>query len=312
MSRLTKGYLIGLVGITIWSTTGILISYLISTYAFPALLLAFWRNLLVCVALFPALMLFRRSLLRIDRVRLRFYSLYGLVLALFNSIWTLSVQANGAAVATVLGYSSAAFTAVFAWWLLKETLRLPKIVAVILSLVGCVLVSNAYSPEMWNINPLGVVTGLGSGVLFAGYNLLGKTAAQRGLNTWTSLFYSFAFAALFTGLFNLLPGLPGTAEASPNLLPDLPTPGWLILMLLAFGPTLLGFGLYNTSMNYLPASTASLIATLEPALTTLEAYLFLSERMTSVQIVGSLVILAAVVLMRLEKEPETTRVLSPG
>ncbi|MBK8028856.1 MAG: DMT family transporter [Chloroflexi bacterium] len=83
-------------------------------------------------------------------------------------------------------------------------------------------------------------------------------------------------------------------------------------MLLAFGPTLLGFGLYNTSMNYLPASTASLIATLEPALTTLEAYLFLSERMTSVQIVGSLVILAAVVLMRLEKEPETTRVLSPG
>ena len=51
MSRLTRGYIIALIGITIWSTTGVLISYLIVNYKMPALLLAFWRNLLVCVAL---------------------------------------------------------------------------------------------------------------------------------------------------------------------------------------------------------------------------------------------------------------------
>ncbi|MBK8031945.1 MAG: DMT family transporter [Chloroflexi bacterium] len=305
MSRLTTGYVIGLVGVVIWSTTGILIGYLLTTYALPALLLAFWRNLLACVALLPALTLVRRRLPRIERRQVRFYAVYGLLLALFNSVWTISVQANGAAVATVLGYSSAGFTAVFAWWLFGEQLRLPKIMAVTLSLIGCVMVANAYDPAMWNINPVGIVTGLGTGVLFAFYNLMGKSAAQRGLDTWNSLLYSFAFATLFTFVFNLLPG------TSTALVPDLPLNGWLILILLSFGPTVLGFGLYTASMRYLSASTASLLATLEPAFTAVEAYLWLGERLSIVQIIGSLVILAGVVLVRLEKEPETPKASSP-
>ena len=305
MSRLTTGYVIGLVGVVIWSTTGILIGYLLTTYALPALLLAFWRNLFACVALLPALTLVRRRLPRIERRQVRFYAVYGLLLALFNSVWTISVQANGAAVATVLGYSSAGFTAVFAWWLFGEQLRLPKIIAVTLSLIGCVMVANAYDPAMWNINPVGIVTGLGTGVLFAFYNLMGKSAAQRGLDTWNSLLYSFAFATLFTFVFNLLPG------TSTGLVPDLPLDGWLILILLSFGPTVLGFGLYTASMRYLSASTASLLATLEPAFTAVEAYLWLGERLSIVQIIGSLVILAGVVLVRLEKEPETPKASSP-
>ena len=67
MSRSAKGYLIALVGITFWSTTGVFISYLITNYKMPALLLALWRNLLVCIALVPVLFFVRRSLLLIPR-----------------------------------------------------------------------------------------------------------------------------------------------------------------------------------------------------------------------------------------------------
>src|SRR5512138_666299 len=137
MSRLTKGYLIAIIGITLWSTTGVFIGYLVTTYNMPALSLAFWRNVLVCVALIPALFLFRRSLLHIRVSQIRFYIFYGFLLAVFNSIWVLSVKANGAAVATVLAYSSAGFTAILALWLFKETLGLPKIIAVLFSLIGC-------------------------------------------------------------------------------------------------------------------------------------------------------------------------------
>jgi drug/metabolite transporter (DMT)-like permease len=302
MSQLTKGYIIAIIGITIWSTTGILIGYLITTYEMPALLLAFWRNVFVCAVVVPALYLIRRSLLRIDRTQIRFYALFGLILALFNSIWTFSVQANGAAVATVLGYSSAGFTAILAWWFFAEQLSPLKIAAITLSLVGCVLVSNAYDPAMWNLNPLGIITGLLSGVLFASYNLMGKEAAKRGINPWTSLLYSFAFSSMFTLLFNLFPVLLGRAESLAVILPELPLKGWLILIILSFIPTVLGFGLYNTSMNYLPASVASLLATSEPAMTAVEAYIFLDERLTIVQIMGSLIILSAVIIMRFEKE----------
>jgi DME family drug/metabolite transporter len=302
MSRLAKGYLIAIIGITIWSTTGVLMGYLMTNYNMPALLLAFWRNLLVGVALVPALFLIRRSLLGISVCQIRFYVFYGLTLALFNSIWILSLRENGAAVATVLGYSSAGFTAIIALFLFQEKLGLPKLVAITLSLGGCVMVSNAYSVEMWELNPLGVSTGLVSGVLFAVYTLFGKEAARREINVWTSLLYSFAFGALFIMVFNLFPVLPGAAGSFKALLPELPLDGWLILVFLSFVPTLLGFGLYNGSMNYLPASIANLLATTEPAMTAIEAYVFLHERMTLVQIVGSVIILSAVLIVQLEKE----------
>src|SRR6266487_939739 len=302
MPRRTKGYFIAIIGITIWSTTGVFIDYLVTNYHMPALLLALWRNLLVCIALIPALFLIRRSLLHIDRSQIRFYIFYGFNLAVFNSIWTLSVKANGAAVATVVAYSSAGFTAILALWLFKEKLGLPKIIAVILSLGGCVLVSNAYRLEMWSLNPLAVSTGLLSGLFFAAYTLIGKETARRNINAWTSMLYSFAFASVFILIFNLFPVLPGTPGSYQELLPSLSINGWLVLIVLSFIPTLLGFGLYNTSMNYLPASITNLLATLEPAMTAVEAYIFLDERMTILQIAGGLIILSAVLIVQLEKE----------
>lgn len=302
LSPIAKGYLIAFIGITVWSVTGILIGLLISNHHMPALLLALWRNLLVCAALVPTLFVLHRPLFRITIAQLGFYAYYGFILALFNSIWALSVKENGAAVATVLAYSSAGFTTTLALWLFKEKLGIFKMLAIMASLGGCVMVSNAYSADMWKLNPIGVSTGLLSGLSFAAYTLMGKEAARRNINQWTSLLYSFAFGSVFIMIFNLFPILPGAAGSFLALFPDLPVKGWLLLIFLSFGPTLLGFGLYNTSMNYLPASIVNLLATLEPAMTALEAYIFLDERMTTIQLVGGLIIMGAVVLVQFEKE----------
>lgn len=116
------------------------------------------------------------------------------------------------------------------------------------------------------------------------------------------MLYSFAFAAMFTMIFNLFPMFPDAAGSFKALLPNLPVTGWLVLIVLSFVPTILGFGLYNTSMNYLPTSIANFLATSEPVMTAVEAYIFLDERMTIIQIVGSLIILSAVLIVQLEKE----------
>ena len=55
--------------------------------------------------------------------------------------------------------------------------------------------------------------------------------------------------------------------------------GWGILLLLAVGPTLTGYGLYNVSLTLLPASVANLIVSLEPAFTAGIAYFLLGERL---------------------------------
>jgi drug/metabolite transporter (DMT)-like permease len=102
-------------------------------------------------------------------------------------------------------------------------------------------------------------------------------------------------------LVNFLPAgiVPGTAARPSDFfwLGDA-LAGWVILFLLAAGPTLMGFGLYNVSLSLLPSSVANLIVTLEPAFTTLTAYLVLGERLNAVQVYGSLLILASVGLLR--------------
>jgi drug/metabolite transporter (DMT)-like permease len=300
-SQLTRGYAIAVAAAAVLSTTAIFIRYLTQTYHIPALVLAAWRDVFVTLSLLPVLGLLRPLLLRIQRRHLLYLVIYGLMLALFNALWTLSVALNGAAVSTVLAYCSAGFTALLGWWLLKERLDWAKLLAVALSLGGCVLVSGALDQAAWRTNLMGILTGILSGLWYAIYSLMGRSASQRGLNPWTTLLYTFGFAAVFLLLFNLLPGgfLPGAASRPAELLwLGNALVGWGILVLLAAGPTLTGYGLYNVSLSYLPSSVANLIVTLEPAFTAVIAYFLLGERLNGIQIGGGLMILAGVVFLR--------------
>ena len=295
----TRGYLICLVGIVFWSSTAIFIRYLTIRYGLPALVLAFWRDLFLFGALFLALGLFRRDLYRISRADRGFLLAYALVLAVFNSLWTFSVALNGASVSCVLAYSSAAYTAVLGYWLLSESLGWVKMGVVLLSLIGCFLVSGAYDPSTWQVNGLGIITGLLTGLAFASYSLMGRTAAMRSINPWTAMLYGFGGATVFILIFNWLASFTNPSLASQNLfwLGNAWT-GWLILALLAIGPTLAGFGLYTVSLGYLPASVANLIATLEPVMTAILAYFFLGEQLSGVQLAGSALIIVSVVVLR--------------
>ncbi len=264
-------------------------------------MLAFWRDGMVALTLLPVLGAWFPGRLRIGRQHVRYLIAYGFVLALFNALWTLSVSLNGAALATVLVYCSAGFTALLGWWLLNERLGWVKVLAVAITLGGAVLVSGAWDAAAWRANVLGIVTGILSGLGYAGYSLMGRSASQRGLNPWTTLFYTFGFAAAFLLLFNLLPGgvLPGAAARPVDLLwLGTAVAGWGILFLLAAGPTVAGFGLYNVSLSYLPSSVANLVVTLEPAFTAVIAYLLLGERLTGIQVGGGLTIVAGVVFLR--------------
>ena len=297
-----RGYLFAFLSAVILSTTGILIRYLTQNYALPALVLAFWRDLFVIIPLGIVLLIFRPSFLKIPLHFLPLLILYGFVLSIFNSSWTLSVSLNGAAVATVLSYCSAAFTALLGWLILHERMGWGKLAAILFSLSGCVLVSGALYANTWQGNLLGILTGVGAGLCYAFYSLMGRAYTQRGLNIWAMQFYTFGFAAVFLLLYNLIFGghLAGTAPTFPDMIwSRMDLKGWGLLFLLAAGPTLLGFGSYNVSLTYLPSSVANLIATLEPVFTTIIAYFLFGEVLTLVQLLGGVMIVGGVVIIRL-------------
>ncbi len=297
-----RGFLIALISAVILSFTGILIRMISENTRLPALILAFWRDFLVGAFLLPFLWFSKAKLLNINKQHLPYLVAFGAVLALFNILWTLAVTLTGAAVATVLVYSSGGFTALLGWLLLRENLGWKKVTAVILSLLGCVLVSGATDPAQWQANALGILTGILSGLLYAAYSLMGRKASINGLNPWSTLFYTFTFAAFFLLVINLLPLniFPATANTPKDLFFLGAEPyGWILLILLAAGPTLLGFGLYNISLSLLPSSTANLILTLEPVFTGTIAFFLLEERMTGLQLFGSGLIILALIILRI-------------
>ncbi len=309
MTRLTKGYLIAIVGTAIWSATAVFIRYLTETFHMPPLVVAFWRDLFTSLTLASVFAMIAPKLLRVERRHLKFLLIYGFILSIFNSLWTVAVALNGAAVATVLAYSSPAFTAIASWKLFGERMGWVKIIAVVLSIAGCLFVSGAYDEAAWQVNPLGIVTGLLAGVAFAVYSLMGKSAAQRDINPWTTLLYIFSIAAALLLAYDLLLGgvqslLPVPSNvlrvASPNLFwLGASLVGWGALLALALGPTIGGYGLYTVSLGYLPATVANLIATLEPSMTAAQSYLFLGERFTTPQVMGSGLIILGVILLRI-------------
>jgi len=296
----SRGYVIALIATVLWSTTGPFISYLSKTYALPSLVLAFWRDLFVAIGMLLGLAVFNRERFKLEDRHWRFMAVYGLTLAVFNSLWTFSVQYNGAAVATVLAFSSPAMTAVLSRVLFRENFSTVKIISIALSFAGTILVSGAHDPASWNLNPAGIIFGLLTGLLFAVYNLEGKVAADRQIDSWTALLYSFAAATVFLFFFNVGNDLFITRKApfTDMLWLGNSFPGWAILFFLGVGPTLGGFGLYTLSIRYLSPTVANLIATLEPVFTAVWAWFFLSEVMTGVQLAGSLLLLFGVILLR--------------
>jgi len=301
----SRGYIIALTATFIWSTTGPFISYLYKTYALPALVLAFWRDLFVSFGMLVGLFLFSRTRFQLDRSHWKFMVFYGFTLAVFNSMWTFSVQYNGAAVATVLAFSSPAMTAILSRIIFKERFNRVKILSIVLSLLGTVLVSGAHNLSIWRLNPLGIIFGLLTGLFFAFYNLEGKHASDTSIDSWTALLYSFAIASFFLFFFNL----GADVILAKPLLSDLlwlgnSTIAWGILFFLGIAPTLGGFGFYTLSLRYLAPTVANLIATLEPALTAIWAYFLLSEQLNAIQWIGSVLVFTGVILLRWGEKAE--------
>lgn len=300
-SNSSRGFIIALTATVLWSTTGPLISYLSKTYLLPSLVLAFWRDLFVTFGMLVGLLIFSRSRFFLERTQWGFIVFYGLTLAIFNSMWTFSVQYNGAAVATVLAFSSPAMTALLSRIVFKETFSRIKVISIALSFLGTILVSGAADPSAWKLNPAGIIFGLLTGLFFAIYNLEGKVAGDKQIDSWTALLYSFAAAAFFLFFFNLGSDIFITHKAplSEMLWLGNSFNGWGILFLLGVAPTLGGFGLYTLSMRYLSPTISNLIATLEPVFTAVWSYLFLREILTGIQLAGSLLLMFGVILLRI-------------
>ena len=273
-----------------WSTTGIFIDQLTTVYKLTPIEISAWRGVFVTPVLALVLWKHNPKDFILSRREIPYYFLYSLVgIAIFNVVWSSSVQINHAAVATALIYSSPVFVALGARMIFKDKLQTAQIVAIGIDLFGCALVAGISDPTVLFANPGGLLLGLGSGLTFGAYTLFGKGAKRSSL---TILFYIFFFATIMLMAAGLI--VEGTNILTLNLDPV----GWFLLVTLALGPTLGGYACYTLALRDLPAAVASLITTLEPPITALLSLIFLGLAMTPLQYLGTALIVSGVIIMQ--------------
>jgi len=246
------------------------------------------RATIATITLAVVLKLIAPKLLSISRRDVLFFALYGLVgVALSYVCYFYALKCTTVAVAVILLYLYPAIVTVMGALFFRERLDWVKWIALVAALVGCFLVVGGYNPSLLHVNLIGVLFGLGSGLTAAIYTLLGRWAVRR-YSPWTIVLYTCAFGALFL----LLIWGQRLAEAF-----HYPTIAWLIIVLIAWFPTLLAYMLFIASMRYIEASHASITATLEPVMATALAYFILGETLELPQLLGGVMVLGAILML---------------
>lgn len=269
-----------------WGTSGIFVKLVATESSVSALALAFWRDITTFVLLAGSLALFRPAWLRVRRGDLRWLGAMGASLGLFHVVWNLAVFLNGAAVATVQQAAMPAIVTVVAWAVWRESLTWSKIVAIVLTFVGTVLVSGLDVLGQAELSIGGFLVGLAVPIGYAAWNLFGKRIRQD-YNPITTLTYAFGFGALVLLPLQFFTPQPFPVSSTSLL--------WFAALILI--STILPFSVYTFALGRLPASVATILAMSEIAFVAVYAYLILGERLTPSQILGALLVVGGVFLL---------------
>ena len=199
--------------------------------------------------------------------------------------------------AAILLYTSPIWIMLMSVLFFREKLTGRKLLALVLAFAGCVLVSGISGEGM---TLPGLLVGLGSGIGYGLYSILG-TVALRRYSPFTVTTYTFVFAALGSWLICRPAEMLAKFAAAPDL------PGLVFFCFLtALVTAVIPFLAYTLGLQTVEASRAGILATVEPLVATLIGVAVFSEPLTLLSGLGILLILAAVVLLNGKTESENS------
>jgi DME family drug/metabolite transporter len=270
-----------------WSTSGTFIRLIVDRYGLAPWTLAFWRDVLAFAG-FLAISGLTRTGLRVPwRDLLPLAGMGAISVGLFHVSWVMAVSMIPVAVATVLNYTAPAFVVLFAWALWGEKPDRRQTTALILACAGCVLVTGALGVTRNQLNWPGLLIGLSTGATYASFTLIGKNVLKQH-DPRTVLTYAFGFATLTLFVLNPAAGL---------VMLNRPAGAWAWVAALVLISTITGFGFYALGLKRLSAASASIAATVEPALAAGAAFLLLGQTIDASQMLGGLLVMSAVILL---------------
>jgi len=250
--------------------------------------LASVRAALAFLAVLPLALLRPRGF-RVRRADLPLLVAYGAVsVGLFYFLYMEAVERLPLAAAAALLYTAPAFVVALSWLARWEPVRPGRLLPLAMVLAGAALVTGAWR-AVPDLAPAGAAFGLASGLAYALYTVLGKRIRRR-YDVATTILWAYGIGAAVLAL----------AAPPWRVLLDHP-PALGVILLMTLGPTLLAAVLFYFGIHHVDASTASMLATVEPVVAAFLGVACLGEALSPSTVAGTALILAAALWLGRER-----------
>lgn len=220
--------------------------------------------------------------------------------ALQAGCFFLALERIDASLLSLLLYTFPAMVAGAAVVLGRERLDARRVAALGLSFGGLALVVTGAGAGA--LDPLGAALGLGAAVVYTTYILVSQGVASRVRpEVLSALVCTGAAVSLTAGAAVLGQLRPGEVTAA----------GWGWIAGIAVVSTVVAIGLFFAGLRRAGPTKASILATVEPLVTVLLAFLVFGEAMGAVQLLGGALVVAAVFVLN-ARLPRSRRAVVPA
>ena len=219
----------------------------------------------------------------------------GLFLAADLDLWHESIALVGAGLGTVIPNTQIVFVALAGWLFQGERPQGRTMILIGVVLAGVTLISGLGRDDAYGTRPgLGVGLGVAAGLCYAAYLVVFR-ASNRGLAP--------PAGPLLDATLGMAVGALLSAGLDPQFTFFVGGRAHLWLFVLAIVSQVVGWLLISTALPRLPTLETSVLLLTQPVFAIIWGLLIFDERQSSVQWIGSAIVLAGVAFLAMQQRP---------
>jgi O-acetylserine/cysteine efflux transporter len=280
----TKDMLIALCIVVIWGINFVFIAW--GLEGMPPLLMGGLRFLLVASI---GSLFFKRP-----NVPFLWWVAYAIPISFLQFTFLFSAMAYGmpAGLASLALQAQALFTLLFAFLILKESIKGYQLVAIVVAVSGLTLIALSHDP--YTMTAIGFALTMAAAASWAMGNICNRSISNRGYKANVNLIIWSAWVPpipFFIGSFWF--------EGSEQIINSLVNFGWqsvVSLIYLAVFATIIGYGLWSYLLSRYPAAQIAPLSLGVPIVGLSASSLLLNESITTLQWFGTVLVLAGLLM----------------
>lgn len=271
-------HIILITSVLMLSTAPVIVKFL----SMAPLLVLFWRLLFVSGMLLPFAW---KDLSKITRSDVKMISISSVVLFIHFLTWFSGVPKLNVGVTAVVFASNPIFTAIIGFIVLGEPFKKRYLIAIAASILGIYI--TYFSAGTSSVSLVGIIEILAASFFYSTYMVYSKRN-RASLNNGVYTFYLNLFTCVLGLVAIIFMTLFGNLQVNEIFVAV--ESNWLVLLMLAFLPSILGHTLMIFSLPHYNLNFISCLKLLSPLSASIMAYFIFGERVNDNLVVGFLLV----------------------